>query len=145
MADPDPNRPRRPGIIDPNGAGVRNPQGARGLDNGAHPLFIRPPPLFKSGTDLEVYLRRFQAYARAINCPMAERRDLLMSLLDDNSLSGVYRAAEADPEMTFDELLVQLRRAEGYTRNREKYITELRNRKRLRGESIWTYHLDLAR
>ena len=63
-----------------------------------HPLSIRAPPRFKSNsTDLDMYLQRFQAYARAVNCPPAEQADLLISLLDDKAFSGVSRlVAEGD-------------------------------------------------
>ena len=40
-------------------------------------------------------------------------------------------------------LIAQLRRAEGTGRNSERYVTELRNRRRLRTEGIWEYHLEL--
>ena len=42
------------------------------------------------------------------------------------------------------DLVTALRRAEGYNNNRERFITELRARKRLRNEDIWSYHLALA-
>ena len=108
-----------------------------------HPRFIRAPPTFQSGTDLDIYLRRFLSYARAVNCPPDERSALLLSMLDDKALSGVTRVVANNPNIPFDELVAQLRRAEGYAQNSEKYVTELRSRRRLRGESIWDYHLDL--
>ena len=43
------------------------------------------------------------------------------------------------------DLVTALRRAEGYNNNRERFLTaELRARKRLRNEDIWSYHLALA-
>ena len=107
-----------------------------------NPLFVRAPPQFKSGTDLDLYIQRFRAYARAANCPPAEQGDLLLSLLDDKALTGVSRAI-GQGNLDLDELIAQLRRAEGYNANSERYVTELRNRRRLRNESIWEYHLDL--
>ena len=65
---------------------------------------------------------------------MAERRDLLLSLLDDKALTGVSRAVENGNANTLRALINELRRAEGYSRNRERFVSELRNRKRLTGE-----------
>ena len=110
-----------------------------------NPQFIRALPVYKSGGDLDLYLRRFEAYARAVHCPENERSNLLISLLDDKALTGISRAMANNPRLPYPELTNHLRRAEGYTQNREKYITDLRSRKRLRGEGIWEYHLDLYR
>ena len=106
------------------------------------PMFIRPPPQFKSGTDLDVYLQRFAAYTRAINCPAPEHADLLISLLEDKALDGISRSVH-DVHGDLANLIAQLRRAEGTGRNSERYVTELRNRRRLRTEGIWEYHLEL--
>ena len=45
--------------------------------------------------------------------------------------------------MDLEELIAQLRRAEGLNMNSERYVTELRNRKRLKNEPIWDFYLDL--
>ena len=136
---------RRP----PNHPPQANPQAAPA--NGArrnpllgHPLYVRAPPQYKSGSNLDLYLQRFRAYARALNCPENEQADLLMSLLDDKALSGVSRMIH-EGGFDLDELIAQLRRAEGYNQNSEKYVTELRHRRRLRNEDIWDYYLDLDR
>ena len=105
-----------------------------------HPLFARTPPQYKSGTDLDIYLQRFRAFARATNCPIAEQGNLLLSLLDDKALYGVCRIF-GQGNVVLEELVVQLRRAEGL--NSERYVAELRNRKRLKNEPIWEFHLDL--
>ena len=34
-----------------------------------NPLYVRAPLQFKSGSDLELYLQRFRAFARSANCP----------------------------------------------------------------------------
>ena len=56
-----------------------------------NPLYVRAPPQFKSGSDLELYLQRFRAYARSANCPQGDIADLLISLLDDKALSSLTR------------------------------------------------------
>ena len=66
-----------------------------------HPLCIRAPPQFKSNsTDVDMYLQRFQTYARAVNSELPTSQlqaDLLISLLDDKAFSGVSRlVAEGD-------------------------------------------------
>ena len=105
-----------------------------------HPLFARAPPQYKSGTDLDLYLQRFRAFARALNCPLREQGNLLLSLLDDKALYGVSRTI-GQGNVDLEELIAQLRRAEGL--NSERYVTELRNRKRFKNESIWDFYLDL--
>ena len=107
-----------------------------------NPMYIRPPPQFKSGMDFDVYLQRFFAYTRAINCPAPEQADLLISLLEDKALEGISRTVHG-VRGDLDDLIAQLRRAEGLGRNSERYVTELRNRRRLRTEGIWEYHLEL--
>ena len=107
-----------------------------------HPLFARTPPQYKSGTDLDLYLQRFRAFARAANCPIAEQGNLLFSLLDDKALYGVSRTI-GQGNVDLEELIAQLRRAEGLNMNSERYVTELRNRKRLKNEPIWDFYLDL--
>ena len=143
-------RPQHPGHLDARPQlQAPAPQGQQPLQAqpqdalNAHPIYVRAPQPFKSGTDLDVYLRRFVAYANAANCPLRARRNLLLSLLDDKALTGVSRAIENGNANTLDELINELRRIEGYSLNRERFVTELRNRKRLRGESVWDYHLDL--
>ena len=120
---------RRP----PNHPPQANPQAAPA--NGAqrnpllgYPLYVRAPPQYKSGSNLDLYLQRFRAYARALNCPENEQADLLMSLLDDKALSGVSRMIH-EGGFDLDELIAQLRRAEGYNQNSEKYVTKLRHRR----------------
>lgn len=139
-APPDPGQPAQPPPRQPPAAQQPPPP----YVPPQHPLFVRAPPQFKSGSDLDLYLQRFGAYARAANCPPGEQGDLLLSLLDDKALDGVSRTigiGRGDVEL--DDVIAQLRRAEGYHANSEKYVTELRNRKRLRNESIWNYHIDL--
>ena len=108
-----------------------------------NPLFVRATPLFKTGTDLDVYLQRFRAYSRAAAVPEREQCDLLISLLDDRTLNGLSTLVNQG-EYNMADLVTALRRAEGYNNNRERFITELRARKRLRNEDIWSYHLALA-
>lgn len=143
MAD---GRPRQP----PPPQQPAPPQQAAAPNNAArnaqfaNPLYVRAPPQYKSGSNLELYLQRFRAYARAVNCPDNEQADLLVSLLDDKALSGVSRLIN-EGGFDLDDLIAQLRRAEGYNQNSEKYVTELRNRRRLRNEDIWEYYLELDR
>ena len=110
---PPPQQPQRPPQLPPNPPRVP-----------LHPLYVRAPPRFKSGSDFELYLQRFSAYARAANCPDEEKADLLISLLDDKALSSLYRLLEeGDYEM--DDVIAQLRRAEGYNQSSERYVAEL--------------------
>ena len=110
-----------------------------------NPQIIRPPPIFTSGGDLDLYLKRFDSYARAIGCPEGEKSHMLLALLDDKALTGIARAIANNPQLLYPELIAQLRRAEGYTQNREKHVTELRNRKRLLEENIWDFYLEIHR
>ena len=75
--------------------------------------FIRQMPTFKSRSDLPLFLRRFEAYQRAIACPPAELRNLLVQLLDDKSLSSIDCVVIERLDIPFEELVQQLRRAEG--------------------------------
>ena len=106
--------------------------------------FVRAPPTFKTGTDVNIYLKRFDSYAAAINCPEGEKANLLVSLLDDKTLLGIdlQQRPEEDPK-DLETLKTKIRTAEGWTQNSEKWIGELRGRRRQRGESIWDFHLAL--
>ena len=84
-----------------------------------------------------MYLQRFRAYSRAAAVPEREQCDLLISLLDDRTLNGLSTLVNQG-EYNMADLVTALRRAEGYNNNRERFITELRARKRLRNEDIWT-------
>ena len=120
----------------------QQPQAAR---RDLQPQFVRAPPVFKRGKDdLDLYLKRFNAYCGALNCPEGEKANLLISLLDDRSLGAIER--NLTPETTFDQLVERLRIVEGYDNNNsEMYIIELRNKRRARNESIRDFHLDLYR
>ena len=106
--------------------------------------FVRAPPAFKTGTDVNIYLKRFDAYAEAINCPEGEKANLLVSLLDDKTLLGIDLQQRPEEDSNdLETLKNKIRTAEGWTQNSEKWIGELRGRRRQRGESIWDFHLAL--
>ena len=86
-----------------------------------NPMFVRPPPQFKSGMDLELYLQRFRAYARSINCPANEQADLLIGLLEDKALEGISRTVQ-DAAGDLDDIIAQLRRSEEWNKNTERYV-----------------------
>ena len=108
--------------------------------------YIKTPALFKHGNDLDLWMRRLQTYMNLIQCPDNARPQLLLSLLDDRSLAGVERALNRNEEMDYDELVRSLRRSQGYHNHfSEQHVTSLRNRRRLRSESIQDFFVDITR
>ena len=107
-------------------------------------VLIRPPPLFKSdNTDISLYMQRFQSYCNALNVEQDDRSNLLIALLDDKALAGVKRNLRED--IPLNELVNLLKRAQGVTANSsERYITELRTRRRNRHEKVFEFFVTLS-
>ena len=124
------------------------------LDDGVPPIlpprerhgpnvnFMRIPPMLKKGHDISLFLRRFEGYADASHIHGEDRVNSLLSLLDDGTLSAIERHL-ANP-VTYQQLVAILRRESGLDQlNREVFISQLRARKRAKGESVRTFFQNL--
>ena len=124
------------------------------LDDGIPPLipprerhgpnvnFMRIPPMLKEGHDISLFLQRFEGYADASHIHGEDRVNSLLSLLDDGTLSAIERHL-ANP-VTYQQLVAILRRESGLDQlNREVFISQLRARKRAKGESVRTFFQNL--
>ena len=127
------------------------PLDQRYLNNQPLPDIQQPPaqPLqhlktFKKGKDLLIFLHRFQAYCQALAVPQDMRGTLLIAHLDDKSLRGISR--HLNNQLNYDEVVELLKKSLGYTNNNtDQYITQLSERKRLKGEKVMDYFIDMSR
>ena len=103
---------------------------------------MRMPPMYKAGHHLDLYLRRFQGYADAMNIPEQERTNILQYLLDDTTLSAIERRLA--PRIQYAELVQILREELGIdTPNREAFVFKLRNRRRGKHEGVREFYQEL--
>lgn len=99
--------------------------------------------MYKTGADLDLFLRRWENYAQAVGIQEQDRVFALLSLMDDVTLAAIERHL-ANQEVTYQELVAILRRETGLEHpNREAFIKELRNRRRQKGESVRTFYQSL--
>ncbi|XP_063685129.1 probable ATP-dependent RNA helicase ddx42 isoform X2 [Bolinopsis microptera] len=112
------------------------------VNQGAPLQFLRAPPLLRMDNDLELYIRRFQSYVDSIGARDNEIPHILINCLSDECLLAVERHIR--PEITFEELLIVLRRELGIGGgNREESKSLLRKTLRQRNESVRAFYIKL--
>ncbi|XP_063683829.1 uncharacterized protein LOC134818269 [Bolinopsis microptera] len=112
------------------------------VNQGAPLQFLRAPPLLRMDNDLELYIRRFQSYVDSIGARDNEIPHILINCLSDECLLAVERHIR--PEITFEELLIVLRRELGIGGgNREESKSLLRKTLRQRNESVKAFYIKL--
>ena len=106
--------------------------------------YIKNLPMFKHGSDLLIFLQRFQSYCQALRIPQNMRASLLVAHLDDTALRGISR--NLHDNITHEEVVELLKKSQGYAANNtDRHITEMASRKRLRTEKVMDYFVDLCR
>ena len=104
---------------------------------------VRHFKTFQKREHLLVFFHRFQAYCRTFEIPQDMRGSLLIAHLDDKSLRGISR--HLNNQLHYEEVVDLLKRSLGYTNNNtEEHITQLAERRRLKGEKVMTYFIDLS-
>ena len=134
--------PGAPPVVQQN-AGIHPLQGNLQVIGQGHVL--RNLPQFKHGTDLPMFLKRFNIYCEGLQIRDDRTKvSILINCLDDAAMRGIVRHLEENP--TFDELVTHLKEAEGYLDHLvENYRIEMRNKKRLRTERIRDWFNELSR
>ena len=106
--------------------------------------YIKNLATFKNGSDLLIFLHRFNSYCQALTVPRAMMASLLIAHLDDTSLRGISRHLNDD--LTYEEIVELLKKSQGYdANNTEKHITEMAARKRLKTEKVMDFFVDMSR
>ena len=106
--------------------------------------YIKNLASFKNGSDLLIFLHRFNRYCQALRVPENMKSSLIISHLDDQSLRGISRHLNED--LTYEEVVDLLKKSQGYApNNTDKHITDMSARKRLKTEKIMDYFVDLSR
>ena len=106
--------------------------------------YIKNLPMFKQGSDLLIFLHRFQSYCQALRIPQNMRASLLVAHLDDTALRGISR--HLNDNITHEEVIELLKKSQGYAANNtDRHINEMASRKRLRTEKVMDYFVDLSR
>ena len=73
--------------------------------------YIKNLPMFKHGSDLLIFLHRFQSYYQALRIPENMRASLLVAHLDDTALRGIAR--HLNENITHDEVIELLKNHRG--------------------------------
>ena len=106
--------------------------------------YIKNLATFQNGSDLLIFLHRFNSYCQALRVPRNMMASLLIAHLDDTSLRGISRHLNDD--LTYEEVVELIKKSQGYAANNtDKHITDMAARKRLKTEKMMDYFVDLSR
>ena len=106
--------------------------------------YIKNLATFQNGSDLLIFLHRFNSYCRALRVPEIMMASLLIAHLDDTSLRGISR--HLNDNLAYEEVVELLKKSQGYAANNtDKHVTDMAARKRLKTEKVMDYFIDLSR